>query len=547
MKNFPRVACTSLTLLLILLYLKFAADQYTEFFYESQFLHIGFINDLVRGVFNAKNFFTIYAEHLFPGYNILLFINYKLFGITSLFELGCSVFASISMACLLSMAAMKNKRNWWLPIVIFAIVLSPIQNIMWGMAFAAHISTLFLVLIMYLIYFGNSSTIKLVSISVLIPLYVVFFAGAYSIGFVAAIASICVLADFKEDKKLLMVLIGASTIAYAVYYILLEIYGAGISSANGYHYNVLSIADFADLMLGSSLLGKAFFEKYPDLTIYYIAGFYVFCMLLIVGWKTIPKRKKLQKSDKYFIALCVYAMANVLVVSITRNTNGSEGALGQWYQAHLKFIPVAIVYFLSSNNVESRAHTIINKCLVIILVVFLALGYSREYIKGPYVKAWKNNITATIPEHLIHSDRFLSSTSPEPLSWDAGTVLEGISILYKNNLSYFAHTDSIYSNGFTQDRWVEKTTDKFFDVICPYQTKKLTIQLDRMNKDNLQFFPRKLNVTNNNGIYQITYYFPNEIKIFRLSLSDFLPYNSTNSMDLRKLLFHIAQIQCKLI
>ena len=537
MTNYQQKICTMALFLLVVFYFIFCFRQYTELFYEAQFLHNNFINDLVNGVFSPKNFFTTYGEHLFPGYNILLFVNYKLFKISSLFELVASI---------LSMVAIREKCNWWLPVIIFALVLSPVQNIMWGMALAAHISTLLLVVIIYCICFCGYKLTNLFCISVMIPLYIIFFSGAYSIGFIAVLVSIWFFSDYQKDKKLLIVVFGMSMLSYIAYYLLLELYGDGMSnSVIGYRYSFLSIFGFIDLMFGSSLLGKAWFEKYQSLSIYYIAGLYVFCMLFVFFGTTLLRiNNKIKSSDKYFILLCIYALANVVVVSVARNTNGAEGALGQWYQTHLKFIPITIACFLSKSDIKSKGLVIVRCFLLAVLILFLAMGYVSEYKKGPYVKIWKNNIKASIPDHLIHPEDFVSSSNSDPLLWDSKMVHDGLIILYKNNLSYFKVGSVLYSGGLTQDSWLEKTTDNYFNIICPYNSKSMTIQLDHINQHNLLLFPKAIKFSKKKDKYQITYNFQNEIKSFSLNVSKFLPYQVANSADLRKLLFHISEMQC---
>lgn len=546
MKNISRKISISLIFILILLYIRFACLQYTEFFYEAQFLHVDFINDLVNGVFNPKHFFTTFGEHLFPGYNVLLYINYSLFRLTALFELGCSVIASVLIAYVLCKAATKEKRSGWLPFIIVAIVLSPVQNIMWGMALAAHLSTLLLVLILYLIYFKPSTPNQWLWVSLLVPVYVVFFSGAYAVGFLAVIASVCVLGDRQKDKKTGLILLSASFLSYIAYCYLVEHYGSGFGhSAAGYDYNVRSITGFADLMLGSSLLGKALFEKYQTLTIYYIAGVYVSCLLFVMAGAILFKIKgKLKNQDKFFIALCLYAVANIMVVSLARNTNGPEGALGQWYQSHMKFIPVAIAYFLSYFEMKSKVFQTLRYLLLSVLVMFLSFGSVLEYIKGPYVRVWKSNINASIPEHFVHPSHFLASQNMEPFSWDPKQVHDGLVLLYKNNLSYFRRSHPLPSKGLMLDGWVEKTDDRFFDIICPSASKSVVIQFDRINADNLSRFPKNMHLVNQLKAYQVTYSFYNEIKNFRLNVSEFEPYHGENTRDLRILLFHVTEIQC---
>lgn len=447
MQQSQKIMRVTLTFLLIFIYLKYCLQQYTEFFYEAQFLHIGFLKDAVSGVYSAKNFFTVYGEHLFPGYNILLFLNYKLFSVTSLFELVVSVVVSIGIATILSSIVIKEKQSIWLSVIIFAIVLSPIQNIMMGMALAAHISTFLLVAILYVIYYRKEEHVTLAQllwISFLVPVYILFFAGAYSFGFLAVLSAIFAFSHVRKEKKLLIVLSVISICSYLIYYVLLKKYSPP-PEVKPFQFDILRIFQFIDLMLGSSLLGKAYFERVNSFTLYYFVGAFL-SSLLLASAILYRVKKNLQKSDKIFIILSLYAIANVVVVAITRNSNGLDGALGQWYEAHLKFIPIAIAYFLFRFESLNGLYEGLHKLLIILFMLFLSIGYWCDYKKAPAAKAWKNEKKATIPEHLIHPQVYLSSTEPDPLLWNKQMVHDGLVFLYKNKLSYFKYDQKLMTS-----------------------------------------------------------------------------------------------------
>lgn len=473
----------SLTCLLAL-YFKYCIAQYTDVFLEAQFLHVNFLKDTVNGVFNIKDFFTTYGEHLFPGYNILLFLNYKLLQVRASFDLLISYLSLAGTAALILAVAKKENLNGLLTSLLFLIVLSPVQNPLWSMALAAQVSTFMLVAIVYLVYYGNDRY-KLLALNTIIPIYVIFFAGAYAFSFVGAIFSICLFANFRQDKKLLVSLITISGLSFIIYYLIITQVSPTLSRAmNGYHYNIVEIIRFADLMLGSSLLGKAFFEKFNLLWIYYAAGMLVFAVLTTTVLFNFRNLK--QRSDYFFLALLGYVSFAILMVSVTRNINGAEGALGQWYQSHLKFIPLACIYFLFRMNTTSTKGNTLRAVSMGLLLMGVLAGYYYEYIKAPYAKDWKADKGHSALPHLINPKQFLASTS-DPLLWQPAMVNDGIEFFYRNNLSYFRLKKFPFVNNLTDDKWVEK--NKYLTILCPYHSKSVTIQFDSINKSNLSLIP----------------------------------------------------------
>lgn len=528
-------------LVFISLYFKYCLSQYTDVFLEAQFLHINFIKDLVNGVFHSKDFFTFYGEHLFPGYNILLFLNYKFFQIRASFDLFINYLSLLGTAAIFFSVAIKEKFNPLLTSILFLIILSPVQNPLWSMALAAQLSTFLLVAIVYLIYFVENR-FKIPLLSVLIPIYILFFAGAYAFCFIGTLVSICIFANIRQEKKLLAWMIVISLFSFLAYDLILKTVAQDFSHlASAYQYNIKEMIKFADLMSGSSLLGKAFFEKFNHIKIYYAAGVFIFFLLSVAILFNIKNLTK--KSDKFFLALLAYATLTILMVAVARNINGAEGALGQWYQAHLKFIPLAAIYFLFRINVNSNAGIITRAYAIGLLLLLILAGYYYEYIKAPYAKEWKADKGNTAIAHLLYPKQFLTSSS-DPLLWSPQMVVDGIQFFYQNNLAYFRLNKFPYASPLTDDHWVEKNkTNPYFTILCPSHAKSVTMTFDSINSDNLKLIPHS-KLSTDHDFYITNLPFKNNIKFFKFNLSQFSFYRHKNKVDERNLLFHVREITC---
>src|SRR6187431_31996 len=70
----------------IVMYAIYLQRQYINIYFESQFLHINFLEDLAQGRITPRGFFSVFGEHLFPGYNLILAVNYYLFDIWGGFD-----------------------------------------------------------------------------------------------------------------------------------------------------------------------------------------------------------------------------------------------------------------------------------------------------------------------------------------------------------------------------------------------------------------------------------------------------------------------------
>lgn len=533
-----RVAVT----LLGIFYLYSLYLQYSDLFFEAQFLHLNFIEDLANNTFKPQHFFTTYGEHLFPGYNILLFLNFKFFKVNALFELACSVIASFATFFLILKALKQDYNNCCLTIAIALVMFSPAQHVMSGMALAAHISTLLLVFIIYIIYF-NEIRYKNYLLAILIPIYIVLFAGAYCVGFLASLISVFIFANYAKDKKLLITLAIFSLISYFLYYFLLSKYRMCTFNEIGhYSYNKLIISQFAIMMFAASALGKAFFETTGSYLIYYISGAFILAVTLISSLSTICKNK-LNKLDYFFFALLAYALGNIAAVAVARNTNGVEGALGDWYQTHLQFLPVATLYFLS----KLTSHNLWQKCLkvsaIAIMVLLVAIGYKAEYTKAPYIKDWKNNIKGSLADQLARPSYFLDNQHPNPMLWKAENVYQGLLFFYSHHLAYFRGSVA-YSSPLTSDNWFEKKSMPFFSIVCPDDSNSLILTVDHINSDNIKLLTKTFKVIPADNHYQLYYTFSNKIKVMSFDTNEFTTFNTSNALDTRQLLFHVHSIKC---
>ena len=95
--------------ILTTLYIKYVDQINADLFFESQFLHITFLNNLISGSLTWGGFFTTFGEHLFPGYNLILGINYKLFNIWGGFDAIIFLLSNIASAIIMIIAIEDRK------------------------------------------------------------------------------------------------------------------------------------------------------------------------------------------------------------------------------------------------------------------------------------------------------------------------------------------------------------------------------------------------------------------------------------------------------
>ena len=182
------------TILLAIIYLIYIKRQYADIFFESQFLHIDFLRDISQGKLTAKGFFTVFGEHLFPGYNFVLAANYYLFDLWGGFD-GIVYAGSLLVTAITVIIVLYNYSSHDpLPNILIALVtafllLSPTNNAQWGMALAAAIGVMLFVIsasCVVTVFDKNSKRLNPFAYITII-LAILFFLGGYAVGAIGAI------------------------------------------------------------------------------------------------------------------------------------------------------------------------------------------------------------------------------------------------------------------------------------------------------------------------------------------------------------------------
>lgn len=467
--------------LLSILYLIFLQLQHSNIFFESQFLHIEFLKQLVEHRFNTKGVLTIFAEHLVPGYNFVLAINYYLFNIWGGFD-GIVYYLSLIGAVGVIVAATFENTNLsrvdkLLIIVIGSLLLlSTTNNPQWGMALSASLGIpLFLFSIFKFsgLALNTHSRVGVAAYSAYV-MSVLLFLGGYAVGVNGAIAIILIFWVLRErsiSKR--AVIFGFLTLACMVIYAsIVTHYGSLFSNKpTAAAFDALLVVKFALLMIGSSLLGKTFFDQTQFLWIYY------FCGLVLVYWCLCFIRQVFLGPDKtgiFFLAVLAYSLSNVLVVSVFRFGNGLEGALGQWYNVHTHFIGVVVAYYLVVYMAE--VPTLMYRLAKIVSLIGICaaalVGYYFDWMKAEHIRPWKSRFAEQAPLLLGFPSRIGSKEDLyNTMLWNYRDSKAGIEFLYQNKLWIFQSRDPLVS-GLATDHWM--LIDSKVVIICPLGSSNLT-------------------------------------------------------------------------
>ena len=534
-----------LFLFAICFYIYNAFSSYAPIFYEDQFIHIDFIRDLAAHKLNLKNFFSVFGEHLFPGYSIIVAINYFLFSINLYFESTLTVIFNLVSASIAYYFYRKlnPKTNNIFLFPIFFILLSPAQYLMKSMALAANLSVILFIAIFYLILKSK----KIISTYSLLFIYIIGFAGAYSVGFIVAYA-FYLLICFKQShslKKIDWPMTIFILACFLLYYFILYWKGNG-QAVSAHTLNFFRSLDFGIIMFGSSILGKALYEATQNFTIYYIAGLMVIAASSASLYYSFIQLTKLhtnelsiQKKDSVFIFLLalvvVYSITIISVASYARFTNGKELAMGQWYQHHIKFLPVFSLILLGYFHPQK----ITIKLFAFALTTLAIIGYYYEYRKIPYAKQWYLSINSHIPDYLTLRAKYSDPGAYSYFYWPNDWTKNGLQFFYKNKLAYFKEP-LIF--GLTSDSWNEE--NKLFQVVCPVDSKNISINIGKTNALNFQFFNKQYNAKISEENIFIEYKFQDtEFKIFEINNKNLVSFPESK-VDIRKLYFHVKNVMC---
>jgi hypothetical protein len=113
-----------------ILYCIFVFRSYSNIFFEIQFAHIPFIEDLTKNSFNIANFATTFGEHIVIGYNLILFFSYHLTKLSGAFDPILSLVSVVLIAWLIYKVIRRDNllaKSVWLSAVSL-VLLSTTNN-----------------------------------------------------------------------------------------------------------------------------------------------------------------------------------------------------------------------------------------------------------------------------------------------------------------------------------------------------------------------------------------------------------------------------------
>jgi hypothetical protein len=469
----------------VALYLVYVRRQYVSLFHEAEFLHIGFLRSLVNHSLSWDTFLARFGEHLFPGYNLLLAVNYYLFGVSGAFDTGIFTLSLIAGAAVVVYKLFLSRPDFgWLDgigaLLVCLILLSPTNNPMFSMAQAASVGTLLFLVVAALADSGvdDRRPIVIVPAFVLIPIAILFFLGGYSIGAIAAFLAMSIvwIARSPGDWRRPAVLAGVTLLSTAVYAaIVLHYRGIVPSSATSLIANAELIVRFALVLTGSGLLGKAFAEATGYVLPYYVCGAVLVVLSVAAAWHF---ARSGGKNSLFALALIVYPVVNIAVVTISRFNNGVDGAMGQWYSAHTHFLPIGILYYLYVLLAARPRYLAGAAATLAGLVVATAAyaGYWYDWKKAYAAAEWKRIILFQVPAVLAFEDQIVNKNDQfQTLLWDLPTAKASMKFLYENRLWVFRRNPLAF--GISPDNWV--TADQNATIVCPQGTKEVRFRLSR--------------------------------------------------------------------
>lgn len=547
-------AITIWILCLSLLYFLFIRRQFSEIFFESQFLHVDFLGELIRGDVSFKSFFTVFAEHLFPGYNLILAMNYYAFDVWGGFD--PAVYGiSLALCCIAVVFSTKHSElgnaNVGRAFLVVATLLlfSTTNNPQWGMALAAAVGV---PLFLFAIYFLSRSFDENENVSIyfylLMPLTIVFFLGGYAVGVAGAVGLMCMTQALKTrsiDKKII-VAFAVLVLCIILYVIILTQYGVLLKNKpTGKTFDLFAILKFALAMAGASVLGKAVFEAMPQFWPYYLCGSILFFWTVFLYKDFIQNPKK---GRLFFLAISAYSVSNILLIALFRFSNGIEGALGQWYNVHTKLMAVAVCFYLFS-TIRWKQIGFLDVCKIVslvVIVVFAVFGYCRDWTKSKYISNWKQQFVAQAPLLLAFPDALKDKTNlMNTMLWNYDDARKGVGILYDNNLSmfHFKNKDPVIA-GQTSDGWL--IADQPITILCPIGTKAIDFKIWRPENS----LPSTMVVRSENnkkivGNGQVHFNLNNERPILLLDASNEAESQPIISGgDIRKLVAIVGNVHC---
>jgi hypothetical protein len=528
--------------------------QYVDLFFESQFLHIPFLKDLAENNFSAKGFFTVYGEHTFPGYNILLALNYYLFNVWGGFDSIAFMFSLFGIVFVVTTILIQDRSRSNISLILILIftcltLFSTSTNPQWGMALAASFGVLFFTICLYKISisFTEKEKISQLPIFGLIIISIVLFLGGYAVGMIASLLFLILHHTYVQKRLSTFTILLSSTIAVSVIiYIVIVSHYSSLSSNSPLvlSFEPLEAIKFFLIMTGSSILGRAFFELFQTLIPFYICGFVLIAGVTCYFYKNINKPSK----EFYFISgLAIYSITNILIVSLFRYKNGIEGGMGQWYNVHTHFLALVVFLYLI-DLIKSKAVTtkILSYCLMGFLFLAASMSYVIDFKKAMHVSGWKTEFLNQAPLLLANPDKITDKNdSKNTMLWNYNEAKTGIDFLYSKSLWIFEKRKPL-KIGIAEDNWVEGNKQTM--IICPYGTTKIKFNSWRSE----DWKPSELLFrTHNKSTISKIENSENSVNVdSKNAFIEFIPTINSNpvssSSDPRQLIFIVSNISCEL-
>jgi hypothetical protein len=530
-----------------ILYCIFVYKSYSNIFFEAQFAHIPFIEDLTKNSFNIANFATTFGEHIVIGYNIILFFSYHLTKLSGAFDPILSTVSVILIAWLIYKVIKRDNllaKSVWLSAVSL-VLLSATNNSTSAMSLSALFGVMLFVFSLYLLHVKNYQG----SFWARLPPYILlffsmaFFLGGYAVGAIASLFILSLWIYVNKSKRAGLHLFSATAISLLAYLSIILIYGNLFwNKPTLGSFELGKFFDFLIKMLGASVLGKTYIESSNNIIFYYLIGLVLFIWSLFFLCTSYTKNNK-----KWFIhTLFLYSFFNIVFVSLFRYKTGDP--LGQWYMAHTHFIPIMIficlVHYLESKN---KFLKVISTVSVGLILLGSIVGYYCDWKKSPYVPAWKQQFIDQVPSLLEFTDLI------QDQNYDFNTMLfnfegarNGLKVLYKNKLWIFRDEKPVVFGG-TKDGWIADKKSVF--IMCPYQSSSIKFYLFRPNNSSpseisvrTHLHSAKLDAKNQTHEIQ----FDSEIAIIHFDLHGSPKANPfSNPPDERELVANINHLECR--
>lgn len=464
---------------MLLSYIYFSSIQVIDLFMEMQFDHLPYIRDLGKEIFNYKNFFTTYGEHITAGYNIILTINNFFFHISGIFDNYLSIFLNLINFYLVFMY-FKNFGVTYYKNKIFVLLLaltffSLTNNPTGGMALSAQLGLTFSLVAVYLlkIYFSFHKISKLFLSLVSFLIAIGLCLGGYATGSLSFLFVAFFIEFRNANYKKSLIFFTFVTLSLFVY---LHIFSVSnntvlVNHAKGaFVFNFLDFINFFLLMIGNSFLGKAFYESTSIIWPYY------FIAALPIFWALCFFRKfflNLDRPDIMILFMIVYPITTIFFAALFRHNNIGGDALGQWYFRHISFIPIityiAIINTTKFPYLNYQFTQFLKKLSVALIVVFVLAGNLSDIKKSPYVANWKMQFYNQVPTIMFNNESIDRSNHFNFMLNDFNKVYEGLMYFYENNLWIFRKKDpQIFLNEIANGN-IE------MHVICPVNTGKLLL------------------------------------------------------------------------